>query len=192
MTSSGTRKISFEKSIIKTIRFLEREKVPHFILGGVAVGVLGEPRFTLYIDLDIFVERENLGLFLKRAKDGPFQFNVKEAMVNAEKFGTFRLSCDGVQVDMILASTVLEESALRRRKQAVLFGRKIFFPTAEDLVLLKLIPGRPKDLIDVESICIRNKGKLDTGYLRGWAQKICDESEDFRVLRQLKTFLETE
>lgn len=159
------------------------------MLGGLAVGVLGEPRFTLDIDLDIFVEREDLGLFIKRAKDGPFQFNVKTAMINSEKFGTFRLFCDGVQVDMILASTDLEKSALRRRKRSVLFGKKIFFPTAEDLVLLKLIPGRPKDLIDVESICLRHKGKLDIAYLTRWAQEICDKSEDFRVLRQLKEFL---
>ncbi|MBI4412577.1 MAG: hypothetical protein HY541_08850 [Deltaproteobacteria bacterium] len=54
MISSKTKKISFERSIIKTIRFLEKEKVPYFVLGGLAVGVLGEPRFTLDIDLDTY------------------------------------------------------------------------------------------------------------------------------------------
>ena len=189
MTHSSTKKNSFARSVVKTIRFLEKEKVPYFVLGGLAVGILGEPRFTLDIDLDIFVERENLGIFLQRAKEGPFQFNVKEAAVSAEKFGAFRLFCDGAQVDMILASTELEKSVLQRRKQAVLFGRKTFLPTAEDLILLKLIPGRPKDLVDVESICLRHKGRLDTGYLNRWAQKICDESEDGRILRQLNKFL---
>ena len=189
MISSKAKKISFERSVIKTIRFLEKEKVAYFVLGGLAVGVLGEPRFTLDIDLDIFVEREDLGIFLKRAKDGPFQFNVRAAMVNVEKFGTFRIFCDGVQVDMILASTALEKSALQRRKQLALFSKKTFFPTAEDLILLKLIPGRPKDLIDVESVFLRHKDRLDSGYLKRWAEKICDESDDFRILHLLKKFL---
>lgn len=60
---------------------------------------------------------------------------------------------------------------------------------AEDLILLKLIPGRPKDLLDVESICLRQGGRLDIDYLTRWARTICDESEDFRILRQLKKYL---
>ncbi|HJT25313.1 MAG TPA: hypothetical protein VJ873_12105, partial [bacterium] len=56
----------------------------------------------------------------------------------------------------------------------------------EDLILLKLIPGRTKDLADVEAIVARHGGSLDKKYLRSWAEKIGDMAEDMRILRQLK------
>ena len=46
------------------------------------------------------------------------------------------------------------------------------------MILLEIIPGRDKDLLDAKSIVLRYKGKLDTDYLETWATKLCDEAED--------------
>ena len=46
------------------------------------------------------------------------------------------------------------------------------------MILLEIIPGRDKDLLDAKSIVLRHKGKLDTDYLETWATKLCDEAED--------------
>lgn len=179
-------KNQLENAIHKVITFLEKEKTPYFFLGGLAVGVMGEPRFTRDIDLDIFLTEHEIGIFLKRLKTASFQFNAKENIANAMQFGTFRLFYKKVQIDMIIASTELEKEALRRKKKILFFGQKTSFPSPEDLILLKLIPGRPKDLVDAESVAIRHKGKLDRSYLENWAQCLCEEAQDFRILNQLK------
>lgn len=189
MKISRNEQNAFKITIQKIIRFLDKEKISYFVLGGLAVGVMGEPRFTHDIDLDIFLEDHETGIFIKRLKKASFVFSAKQAMENVSRFGTFRLFFKKVQIDIIIASTDLEKMALKRKKRVNFFGQNTCFPSAEDLILLKLIAGRPKDILDVESVAIRQKGKLDVSYLENWAHRICEEAEDFRILKQLKKIL---
>ena len=183
--------MTFESLVLKTISFLEKNKIQYLILGGIAVGVLGEARFTSDLDLDIFISKEVVPEFLKKIQKAKFKVNFAEALKNVQTFGSFRFFCQELPVDVILASTELEKSALSRKKSLSLFNRKMSFPSPEDLILLKLIPGRPKDLLDVESIVIRHKEKLDLKYLHKWIQKICEEAEDFRILHQFNKLIKS-
>ena len=179
-----------EKSVLKIIRFLEKQKLDYFILGGLAVGVLGEPRFTQDLDLDLFLKKESVSDFLKQLQKAKFQIKVKEALSTAKIFGSFYFFCNDLQVDIILASTSLEQEALKRKRQITLFGKKMYFPSPEDLILLKLVPARPKDLIDAETIALSHKGKLDKKYLLKEAEKLCEEAEDFKLMHRLNKILE--
>jgi hypothetical protein len=40
--------------------------------------------------------------------------------------------------------------------------------TAEDLILFKLLAGRPRDLLDIEDVFFM-QGQLDEAYMRRWA-----------------------
>jgi hypothetical protein len=44
--------------------------------------------------------------------------------------------------------------------------------------------------MDAESIVLRHGKTLDVTYLETWAKKICDDAEDFRIWRELKTLLQ--
>jgi len=70
-----------------------------------------------------------------------------------------------------------------------LYNIKAFFPTPEDLVLLKLVPGRLQDLLDVQRIIQRHKKRLDVKYLRDWARRLSDVAEDTRIINELEKFL---
>lgn len=178
-----------KEAIIKTLAFLETQKVDYFLLGGVAVALLGEPRFTKDVDVDVFLSKEKmLSLFEKINKAG-FKLDNREMCSRVKQTGTFRMFYKEVGIDFILASTDLEKSALKRRKRTLLYRRKTWIPSPEDLILLKIIPGRPQDLMDAESIVLRHKGKLDQKYMGQWAQKISDEMENFRVWHQLQKIL---
>ena len=189
MPSSKSQKGSFSANVIRTILFLDAQKIEYFILGGVAVGVHGEPRFTYDLDLDLFIPKDKVPFFLTKAKKALFKVGVKEAIRNVQNFGTFRMFVQDLQVDVILASTELEKSALERSRAVKLFGRSMQFPSPEDLILLKIIPGRAKDLMDAESIVLRHKNRLDADYLKKWAQKISDEAENYRVWQTLQKLL---
>lgn len=180
---------NFAQNVIKTIYFLEEQKIDYFLLGGLAVASLGEPRFTFDLDLDVFLSKNEVPSFLEKAKKVHFRFKKKGVLETVETFGTFRCFFQSLQVDFILASTELEKSALKRRKKMPLFGKKVWFPSPEDLLLLKIIPGRAKDLMDAESIVLRQGRNLDTAYLKNWVQKISDEAENYRVLHTLQKLL---
>lgn len=152
-------KNTFEQAYFKLLDLIEELKLPYLVIGGLGTGVLGEPRFTLDIDISLKLSQKELSHFLKGAIEKGFTCN-KEGIYRAVRTqGTFRLISGRIHIDIIVASTKFEASALRRGKKIRLFGRFACFPSPEDLIIMKLIPGRGKDLIDAESIMIRHKDR---------------------------------
>lgn len=180
---------SLDRIYSKTLSFLEKEKIPYLLIGGLAVGVLGEPRMTQDVDLIVFIPRKSTPEIIKKAIKAGFRTNLTAAVKDIELKGAFRLDFENLWVDIIISSTEFENSAFKRKKQIKLLSKKTFIPSPEDLILLKLIPGRDKDILDVKSIIERHEGKLDKPYLEKWAQKLSDEAEDLRIWNTLKKLL---
>ena len=82
-----------------------------------------------------------------------------------------------------------ERNALQRAQRVRLYDRETCLPTPEDLILLKLVPGRDKDLLDAKIVAVRYRAALDRGYLQQWAQRFSDEAEDARVSKTLQQIL---
>lgn len=178
-----------DKLYRKTITLLEKEEIPYLLIGGLAVGILGEPRMTQDIDLIIFIPKTGVPAFLKKLKSEGFDFNPTGTQKDLELKGAFRISYQDLWVDFIVSSTDFEKSAFKRKIKVSLLDKKVNLPSPEDLILLKLIPGRERDLLDVKSIIERHKGKLDRKYLERWAQKLSDKAEDLRIWNTLKKIL---
>ncbi len=173
----------------KIVMFLNRGKYKYIVIGGIAAGTIGEARATGDVDVDIIISRENIPAFLdKAAKDG-FKVSMKRCLESAEQTGVFQINYEDFHIDFVIASTNVETSAFERAQVRKLYGIKAFFPTPEDMILLKIIPGRDKDLLDAKNIALRHKGKLDTRYLKRWATKLCDEAENMRIWNILKELL---
>lgn len=182
-------KILLENVLKKVAAFLNKEKIEYIIIGGIASGVLGEPRVTGDIDVDILLDRNNILEFLNNAERAGFRFAKQICIKRAKETSVFQINYGEFHIDFIIASIDLEREAFKRKKAIKLFGLKIFFPTPEDLILLKIIPGRPQDLIDAEKVIIRHKRKLDLKYLEMWAQRLSDEAQDMRIWNELKRLL---
>lgn len=178
-----------EDVFVKLVSFLNKEKFEYIIIGGMAAAVLGEPRVTGDIDVDILLDKDNISDFLEKAKKAGFKIDKQRSTERAAKTSIFQIDYEDYRVDLIIASIDLEKDAFKRKKAITMYGVKAFFPTAEDLILLKIVPGRPKDLIDVENIAVRHKGKLDIKYLTKWAQKLSDEMQDMRIYNTLQKLL---
>ena len=58
-------KILLEDVYKKIVSFLNKEKVEYIIIGGIAAGILGEPRSTCDVDIDILLPRDKIGGFIK-------------------------------------------------------------------------------------------------------------------------------
>ena len=173
----------------KIVRFLNRGGYNYIVIGGIASSTIGEPRITADVDVDIVISKEDVPYFLDKAAKAGFQVPVKKCMESARRVGVFQISFGDYHIDFIIASTELEAQAFQRRRTIELHGVKAFFPTPEDLILLKIIPGRDKDLLDAKSVILRHKGKLDTRYLKAWATRLCDEAEDTRIWKTLNNLL---
>jgi predicted nucleotidyltransferase len=165
----------------EVVKFLNGGGFNYIIIGGVAASTLGEARVTADVDIDIVLKKNDVQDFLDKAKNAGFQVSVKSCLKSAQQTGVFQITFGKYHIDFIIASTDLETQVCKRRIEIPLYGIKAFFPTPEDLILLKIIPGRDKDLLDAKNIVLRHKVKLDTKYLKSWAAKLCDEAQDMRI-----------
>lgn len=173
----------------KIVVFLNKEKVDYIIIGGIAVGIWGEPRATGDVDVDIILDKNEVEEFLDKLKKQGFTVSKKECLKGVKTTGTFQVRIADCHIDFIIASIELEKEAMRRKRIIKLHGADAKLPTPEDLILLKIIPGRPKDIADAESIAIKNSGKLDRKYLLDWAMRLSDETEDTRIYNEIKRLL---
>jgi len=175
----------------KIVKFLNNGGYNYFIIGGIAASTLGEPRLTADVDVDIVINKEDVPDLLNKATKAGFKVPVKKCIESVKRMGVFQISFGDYHIDFIIASTDLETQACQKRRVIQLHGVKAFFPTPEDLILLKIIPGRDRDLLDAKSIVLRHKGKLDTRYLKSWATKLSDEAEDMRIWNSLNNLLKS-
>jgi hypothetical protein len=173
----------------KIVTFLNSGEYNYILIGGIAASTVGEARVTVDIDVDIVIRKEDLPDFLNEAKKAGFNVPVKKCLESAEQMGIFQISSGGYHIDFIIASTDLETQACARRKAIKLHGLKAFFPTPEDLILLKIVPGLAKDIADVEGLVARHGNRLDKEYIKTWAMRLCDEAQDMSIWETLEKLL---
>ncbi|MDQ3332031.1 MAG: hypothetical protein M3552_15475, partial [Planctomycetota bacterium] len=144
-------------------------------MGGLAVRLLGIPRPTFDVDLAITISRDRLAVLYDELDAAGF--DVPEAYrggrvdeVAGMPLVKFKLYIGGrgIDADIFLAETRFQQEMMRRRKSDELWGMSVWLATAEDLILLKLLAHRPRDLGDVADIRAV-QGELDERYMRTWA-----------------------
>jgi hypothetical protein len=172
-----------------SIDLVKSLKIDYLIIGGIAVGILGEPRFTADVDIIIFIPKQDIRILLNKAKEFGFKFDEKTVINDAMEKGVFRIFYNQYHLDFIIASTELEKLALKRKYTVKIYNRKIFIPSKEDMILFKVIPNREKDLVDAQSIVMRHKNKLDVKYLKRWAEKLSEEAQDMRIYNTIVKLL---
>ena len=163
---------------------LKRRRVDYVIIGGVAVTAVGEARFTADLDAIVFVELDALAALLHYAKAHGFELDVAAELAAARAGTSVRLTRGRFHFDLVVRSLFIEDQALARAKPLKLFRRTAKMPTPEDLLVLKLVAGRPRDLLDAEGIVRRHGTTLDVKYVERTLQKVCELAEDHAVLER--------
>ncbi len=75
-----------------------------------------------------------------------------------------------VDVDLFLAECQFQQELMARRRSTEIDGLMVSIVSPEDLVILKLIANRPRDVADIGDVLF-TQGQLDTAYLRQWAAR---------------------
>lgn len=169
--------------------FLDGTRASYLVIGGLAVIVVGEPRTTADADVVLFLDAARAESLLDPARQSGFELDASVERERLRRTGTLRFRRGRFQVDLILASLPFEDAALRRARREKLFGRMVPFPTPEDLILFKVLAGRPKDLLDAEGVARRHGNALDRRYLEETLRPICDLAEDLGPWNRLQQVL---
>jgi hypothetical protein len=181
-----------EDVLLEIIDICEALQIPYAVMGGIAVRVHGIPRPTYDVDVALSVSGELLERFFTSANQlgysiaQPFRSGWRDSVggMPVVKMRTYLAAGHGIDVDLFLDETPFQHSLMARRQVVELDNRKLNFVSAEDLILLKLLAHRPRDLGDVADVLFI-QGALDEAYMRQWA-------EHLGILDRLENALERE
>jgi hypothetical protein len=73
----------------------------------------------------------------------------------------------GIRVDFIFSFSTYERQAIERAKKVKLGRAPVRFASLEDVIIHKIIAGRPRDIEDVKAMLLKNPG-YDSCYIETW------------------------
>lgn len=160
------------------VAVLEKLGITYAVMGGLAVRLYGLPRATFDVDFTVSVARERLPQMFDLAEEVGFTVPAAQRSgwidtVRGLSVVKLQWSAEdrAVDVDIFLAETRFQQRLLARRIRYLVDGWEAWFVTAEDLILLKLIAARPKDLADIADVFFV-QGQLDEAYLKARANEL--------------------
>ncbi len=170
----------------------EERRWPFCFIGGLAVIRWGEIRMTQDIDLCLLCGFGNeeqyikilLGLYKSRIPDA-HNFALKNRVL-------LLYASNGVSVDISLSGLPFEEEMIKRATPFTFHPNcSLITCSAEDLIILKAFADRTRDWMDVESVILRQGGKLNTNYIIDQLFPLCELKEKPEIINKLKNLFKT-
>jgi hypothetical protein len=171
------------------MKWLDATKTPSMVIGGVAASVLGRPRLTQDVDaLVILPEGEWANAVSTAARHGilprienPLDFARRSRVL------LMRHVESGIDIDVTFGGLSFEQAAIDNSKAHDIGGLRLRLPRVEDLLIMKAVARRPKDLQDIEGLLAAHP-EADVAIVRQWvsefatAMSASDMLDDFEKL----------
>ncbi len=168
------------------MEWLDAANIPSMVVGGVAASALGRPRLTHDVDaLAILPEAEWANALSTAASHGilpriehPLDFARRSRVL------LLRHAESGIDIDVIFGGLSFEQAAIDNSKVHDIGGLRVRLPRIEDLLVMKAVARRPKDLQDIEGLLAAHP-EADVTAVRRWvsefasAMSMSDMLKDF-------------
>lgn len=179
-----------EKLLENIAKALDAYRIQYMIIGGQAVLLYGEPRLTKDIDITLGVGPDLLETLKLIIKD----LGLKILVRDTEDFVRRTLVLptldeeSGFRVDFIFSFSPYERQAMQRVKTVEMGGAKVRFASVEDLIIHKVIAGRPRDIEDAKNVLLKNPN-IDKEYILKWLKEF-DRSLNENFIERFEKILE--
>ncbi len=181
----------FEKIICSISVELERQNIPYMLIGGQAVLLYGEPRLTRDIDITLGVDVDKLqniisivgNLALKILPENTENF-VRETMVLPVIH-----EATGIRIDFIFSLSPYERQAIAKAKKVRMLDRDVCFASPEDVIIHKIVAGRPRDMEDIRGILLKVPD-IDITYVRQWLNDFSNASGEDDIKERFEEIIE--
>ncbi len=148
---------------------LSSHDIPYMIIGGQAVLLYGEPRLTKDIDVTLGIGAEGF----ERVKQSVHNLKFEILVPDPEDFvkETMVLPTiheeSGIRVDFIFSFSAYEQQAIQNAQRIKVGTHEVCFAALEDVIIHKIIAGRPRDMEDIRSILLKNP-EFILKYIEKW------------------------
>jgi len=135
-------------------RVLDERGLRWFVFGAQAVAIRGAPRATQDVDVTVEVSRVHLRPLVEALEaEGIGHRNPEIAEELLDSGAVLPMSHpSGMEIDLVLAGSGLEDLALDRATRVRIEEVDVPVAHATDLVVMKALAGRGKDLEDIRAV----------------------------------------
>lgn len=162
----------FQEFLKKLARALDAAGFPYMLIGGQAVLLYGEPRLTRDVDVTLDAHASRLPDLMQVVQNLGWEILVKDPQEFVQKTMVLPLMEPetSIRVDFIFSFTPYEHQAMQRVREIQMDDVAVRFASPEDLIIHKMIAGRPRDLEDVRNVLLKNPD-IDQAYLIYWLKQ---------------------
>jgi len=149
---------SLHAALAALAEWIATERIPATIIGGIAVSVLGRPRLTRDIDALAIVSEEQWGGLVESAARFGIIPRLEEAVRFAQRSRVLLLrhAPSAIDLDITFGGLPFEQSVVEKSSVHDVGGLQVRLPRVEDLLVMKAVARRPKDLEDIRGLLAAN------------------------------------
>ena len=165
-----------------------------YLFGAQAAIFHGVARLTADVDVTVLPELHSTGRLASVMEANGFRLRVTatDDFVARTRVLPFVHSATRLPVDVVLAGPGIEEQFLDRAEFHVLEGVRVPIATVEDLVTMKILAGRPKDLDDAKSMLRARSEEIDLDHVRRMLQLLEEALSQSDLIPQLEQLIRRE
>ena len=170
---------------------LHQAGISSAVIGGMAVGMWGEPRVTRDVDVKVLLGRDDAPRLLEVIAPDYVSLQADPLRALTHTGILFVQDRLGTRLDLLLADTGFDAAAIRRALPVeVQPGLIAHVCSAEDLIIYKLISTRLRDYEDAASVIHRQGDALDDAYVLDWLRQFEQALDDSTLVTEYRRLRE--
>ena len=181
---------SLESALADLMGWLDAAHIPSMIIGGVAASVLGRPRLTQDVDALAILAESDCAEAVRVAA----QYNIVPRIDDVLRFAErtrvllMRHVTSGVDIDVTLGELQFERAAVAQCENLHIGGINVRLPRVEDLLVMKAIARRPKDIEDLKGLLAAHPD-ADVARARRWVREFATAMSTPDMLQEFEALL---
>jgi len=169
--------MKYDEIVLRVAEILNQLNIPYIFTGALAVVYYGEPRTTHDIDLVIEISKNNIDPLFENFKKDFFidRESINVAIAENSMFNAVHKDT-GFKIDFwMIGDDSFYIQRFSRRIQAKILDKVIYLPTADDVIISKLIWFKMSDIdkhyFDALGVYRLQKNVLDKKYIDKWSRR---------------------
>jgi len=145
-----------------------RLQAPWYVFGAQAALIWGRPRLTTDVDVTVGTVQGGTAALLSALESHGFaiRIDVSPDFVRQTRVLPLVHEPSDLAADIVLGGPGLEDDFLARAVRVDVGGVVVPVLTAEDLIVTKVLAGRPKDVEDIQGVLAERGDRLDLARIR--------------------------
>jgi hypothetical protein len=145
-------------AIRAVVDWLAAAAIPGAVIGGIGASIHGRPRVTKDVDVVILADLSDCAALIASA--AKYQLVPREVdpveFAQVTRVLLLRHELSGIDIDLSFGELPFERELVQRSQQVTVDGVTFPVARAEDLVIMKTLALRPRDVADIEAILEAN------------------------------------